>query len=81
MAVATGVGPSMADREGMRAVKLGRRPGGGGVAGGAIRAEQTHMISRLSMAGDAGSGCACEDMVDVAFGALDGEVSASQRES
>jgi hypothetical protein len=70
MAVVTGAGPSMTYREGMRATKLGRRPGGGGVAGGAIRAEQTHVISWLRMAGNTGSGCACEDIVDVTLGAL-----------
>jgi hypothetical protein len=70
MAVAAGGGPSMTYRESMRALKLSRRPGGGGVAGGAIGAEQTHVISWLSMAGDTGGGCACEDIIDMALGAL-----------
>jgi len=81
MAVATGSGPAMSDRESVRALKQGRRPTPGGVAGGAARAEQAQVVSWLSMAGDTRGGRAGEDVVDVALGALQGQVSASQRES
>ena len=71
----------MSHRESVRAVKLGRRPTGGGVAGGTVGAEQAQVVSLLSMARDACGGRAGEDVVDVTLGALQGQVSASQWKS
>lgn len=61
---------AMVQGEAVRLVELGRRPGLGGVAGGAIRGEQPGVEGRVAVAGDALLGCALEDVVHMTFSAF-----------
>jgi len=65
-----GTASAMVQWEAMRLVELGRRPGLGIVAGGAVGGEQTGMEGRVGVAGDTLLGCALEYIVHMAFGAI-----------
>lgn len=61
---------AMVQREAVRLVELGRRPGGSSVAGGAVSGEQPGVEGRIAVTGDALLGCALEDIVHMALRAF-----------
>lgn len=80
MACAASGSPTVPQREGMREIEGGRAPGGSGVAGGTIGAEQTGMIGGIGMACSTRRRQRCEFGIQMA--ALAGEdcMCAGQRE-
>lgn len=80
MACTAGSSSTVPQREGMREFERGRAPGGSGVAGGTIGAEQTGMIGGIDMTCSTGRRQRCEFGIQMAALAGESCMCAGQRE-